>query len=41
MTTALRRDGSEPRLTRVHAPAREILRRSGVTDQVAVEAAAR
>ena len=34
----LRRDGIELRLTNVQAPAHEILRRSGVTDQVAVTA---
>ncbi len=35
----LRRRGSELRLTRVHAPAHEILRRSGVADQVSIETA--
>ena len=34
----LRRAGIELRLTNVQAPAHEILRRSGVTDQVAVTA---
>ena len=34
----LRRDGIELRLTNVQPPAHEILRRSGLTDQVAVTA---
>jgi sulfate permease, SulP family len=41
LAAELRRDGTELRLTRVQPEALEVLRRSGVTDQVAVEAAAR
>ena len=41
LAAELRRDGIELRLARVHAPARAILRRAGVTDQVSVEAAPR
>ena len=37
----LRRRDAELRLTRVHPRTREVLRRSGVADQVTVDAAAR